>query len=91
MAFIDTVADNDAEGELVDLYQQARDPGTGRLDNIMAIHSLHSAGLAAHLQLYSAVMAGTASLRKVDREMIALVAASAFPSRIGLSCMDRHN
>ena len=39
----------------------------------MSIHSASPPGLAAHLELYNAVMRGTASLRKVDRELIALV------------------
>ena len=43
----------------------------------MAIHGLHPAGLRAHFELYRAVMAGTRGLRKVDREMIALVVSQA--------------
>ena len=35
--------------------------------------ALNPAGLAAHLQLYRAVMRGSRSLRKVERELIALV------------------
>lgn len=42
----------------------------------MRIHSLHPAGLEAHFALYRAVMLGTPSLRKVDREMIALVVSA---------------
>ena len=45
----------------------------GRVDNIMAIHSLNPAGLAAHNALYTSAMAGTATLRKVERELIAYV------------------
>ena len=39
----------------------------------MRIHARHPAGLAAHYELYRAVMRGTASLRTVDRELVALV------------------
>ena len=39
----------------------------------MAIHSLNPAGMAAHDGLYRSAMAGTGSLRKVERELIALV------------------
>lgn len=46
------------------------------MDHIMSIHSLHPAGLAGHLALYEAVMRGTKTLRKVDRELIALVVSS---------------
>jgi uncharacterized peroxidase-related enzyme len=45
----------------------------GRVDNIMAIHSLNPAGLAAHNALYTSAMTGTATLRKVERELIAYV------------------
>ncbi len=73
MAWISTQGKHEAQGELAELYQEACDPKTGELDNIMAIHSAHPAGLAAHLALYNAVMRGTPSLRKVERELIALV------------------
>jgi len=32
--------------------------------------------MAAHLQLYETVMRGTAGLRKVDRELVALVVSA---------------
>ena len=35
--------------------------------------SLNPRGMAAHLGLYESAMAGTATLRKVEREIIALV------------------
>lgn len=73
MAWINTVKKGDADEVLGELYGAACDPSTGKLDNIMKIHSLHPRGLEAHLMLYTAVMAGTAGLRKVSREMIALV------------------
>jgi len=73
MAWIETVDDQRAEGELAELYDRVRDSRTGVIDNIMSVHSLHPAGLRAHFDLYTAAMAGTESLRKVDREMIALV------------------
>ena len=73
MTWIETVPDDEARGELAGLYDRARDPESGALDHIMAVHSLHPAGLAAHLALYTAVMRGTQSLRKVERERLALV------------------
>ena len=76
MAWIETVSLDDAEGELAELYGQALDPKTGQLDNIMSIHALHPAGLRAHLAVYGAVMRGTRSLRKVERELIALVVSA---------------
>lgn len=73
MAWIETIGREASEGRLAELYEMVADPETGQLDNIMQIHGLHPNGLAAHYQLYMAVMAGTRSLRKVERELIALV------------------
>lgn len=75
MAWIETLDEPLPEDrrELAELYERARDPETGAVDHIMSVHSLHPAGLAAHLALYQAVMRGTRTLPKVDRELIALV------------------
>ena len=48
-----------------------------RVDNIMQIHSLNPQGMAAHDALYRSAMRGTATLRKVDRELIAMVVSAA--------------
>ncbi|NNE97267.1 MAG: peroxidase [Acidimicrobiales bacterium] len=76
-AWIETIPDerwrDDPDGLLAELYGQVVDGEHGRVDHIMAVHSLNPRGLAAHHNLYESAMAGTASLRKVDREMIALV------------------
>jgi alkylhydroperoxidase family enzyme len=77
MAWIETVPDGEGEAELAALYERSRDPENGKVDNIMSIHSLHPGGLATHFELYREVMTGTATLRKVDREMIALVVSAA--------------
>ena len=63
----------DAGGVLADLYRVMRDPGSGRVDNVLKIHSLHPDGLKAHFSLYRAAMEGTRGLSKAEREMIALV------------------
>ena len=72
MAFIRTIPQQEAETDLLALYARAACPESGEVDNILRIHSLHPRGLAAHLELYQAVMAGTRTLRAVDRELIAL-------------------
>ena len=74
-SFIDIVPD-DAWGTTAGLdeqYGSVVDKEYGRVDNIMAIHSLNPAGLAAHNALYISAMTGTKTLRKVEREMIAYV------------------
>ena len=77
MSWIETVDEEDAGGELARLYAQVVDPNSGAVDNIMKIHSLHPSGLRAHFAIYSAAMTGTPGLRKVDREMIALIVSGA--------------
>lgn len=73
MAWIETVPDDEWRGELAALYARVVDPTHGRVDHIMAVHSLNPTGLAAHDALYRSAMTGTASLRKIERELIALV------------------
>ncbi len=72
MAWINTDPE-EVSDELAALYDEVADPTNGKVDHIMGIHSLHPAGLRSHFDLYRAVMAGTATLRKVEREMIALI------------------
>ena len=73
MARIRVIADDDWDGELAELHPRVVDPRWGRVDNILAVHSLNPRGMAAHQKLYESAMAGTATLRKVERELIALV------------------
>lgn len=73
MAHIEVIPDEDWTGELAELYPQVVDPTYNRVDNIMAIHSLNPRSMAAHQGLYASAMSGTATLRKVERELIALV------------------
>ena len=59
--------------DLMRLRPQVIDPDYQRVDNILGIHSLSPAGMDAHLAVYRHAMRSTAGLRKVDREMIAVV------------------
>ncbi|KAA3641610.1 MAG: peroxidase [Armatimonadetes bacterium] len=77
MAWIDTPREDEWEGALAELYASVVDREHNRVDNIMQIHALNPQAMAAHQGLYASAMAGTKSLRKVDREMIALVVSSA--------------
>ena len=76
MAWIKTIEQDDWDGELAELLPRVVNPADGTLDHIMQIHSLNPAGLAAHDVLYRSAMAGTAKLRRVEREMIALVVSN---------------
>lgn len=72
-AWIETVDEGAAQDELAKLYEQCLDPGSDKVDHVLKVHSLHPAGLAAHLAVYRASMQSTKGLRKVDREMVAVV------------------
>ncbi len=73
MSWIRTIDEEDADGRLAELYARVVDSASGRVDEVLRVHSLHPDGLAAHEAVYRSAMRGTRGLRKVDREMIALV------------------
>ena len=73
MAWIEMILEDEAGGDLAELYSRVVEPGTSVVDNVLKVHSLHPAGLAAHFALYRAAMSGTAGLKRVDRELIAVV------------------
>ena len=73
MAWIDTLREDEWEGDLGALYGRVMDRSQERVDNIMQIHSLDPLAMASHLAVYESAMSGTRSLRKVERELIALV------------------
>jgi len=77
MAWIKAIPDNQWEDELVELAPLVRDHSSGRIDNIMQIHSLNPSALAAHNAVYTSAMAGTKTLRKVDRELVAFIVSQA--------------
>lgn len=76
MAWIETVPDDRWDGDLAPHYDEAVDRTYGRVDNIIAVHSTNPRSVEAHLRVYGSAMAGTASLRKVERELIALVVST---------------
>ncbi len=54
-AWITTVAPEDAQGRLRELYESVRTPH-GTVDNVMRAHSLRPETMAGHLALYRAVL-----------------------------------
>ncbi|CAN5798273.1 hypothetical protein BH23CHL2_BH23CHL2_17400 [soil metagenome] len=75
-AWIKIIPDEEANGLLRELYDQERDRRTGKVDNIMAIHSLNPDTLRAHADLYHTVMHGKSGLSLAEREMIAIVVSA---------------
>jgi uncharacterized peroxidase-related enzyme len=76
MAWIEMIAEDQAEGELRAWYDKLTEPWGG-VDNIMKIHSLNLASLKAHFEIYKVLMYGKSPLSRVQREMIAVVASAA--------------
>lgn len=75
-AWIDTISDDDATGELRELYDRARDPRTGAVDHILQVHSLHPDTLRDHLALYVTTMRRPSGVSRAEREMIAVVVSA---------------
>lgn len=59
--------------EFAELKPDVLDRTYGRVDWIMRIHALDAGSMRAHEVLYRQAMRSTATLRKVEREMIAVV------------------
>jgi len=75
-AWIEVIPDTEWDGELAALRARVVDPVSGRVDHIMQVHSLDPQGMAAHDALYRSAMRSTRTLRKVERELIALVVST---------------
>ena len=75
MAWVRVIDDDEwsDDPQLAELHPRVVDRTYGRVDHILAIHSLNPTAMAAHDALYRSAMAGTATLRKVERELIAFV------------------
>ena len=71
--WIDAPHEDEWDDDLSSLRDEVTDPAHDRVDWIMRIHALDAGSLRAHNLLYRQAMTGTASLRKVEREMIAMV------------------
>ena len=75
MAWIDTINEGDANGSLKDQYEKLKDSQSS-VDNILKIHSLNPESLDAHVRLYKTIMYGKSPIRRVNREMIAVLVSS---------------
>ncbi len=76
IAWIDTIAEAAAEGDLKRAYQRAKDPKADHVDHIMKIHSLHPQSLLDHMHLYKTLMHGESPLCRAQREMIGVVVSA---------------
>ncbi|MCY3835214.1 MAG: carboxymuconolactone decarboxylase family protein [Anaerolineaceae bacterium] len=76
IAWIETIAPSEADGELKSLYEAHFDRQVGGVDHILQIHSLHPQSLQDHVQLYQTLMFAPSPLSRAEREMIAVVVSS---------------
>ena len=72
MAWIKTIAPEEAAGQLRQLYDEAV-KRAGRVFNVIRLQSLNPPVLAASTRLYVAVMLATSNLTRAEREMLATV------------------
>ncbi|MEM6290166.1 MAG: carboxymuconolactone decarboxylase family protein [Myxococcota bacterium] len=80
MAWIKVLDEDDVRaqgGRLARLYKAAVDPHTGRVDNVLQIHSLRPDTLDGHLRLYAAAMHATVGLSRRERETLAVAVSAA--------------
>ena len=71
MAYIETISEADATGELARWYRRAGNPD-GTVDNVMRIHSLNVETLRTHFEMYTATMHRPSPLSRAEREMVAV-------------------
>ncbi len=76
MAYIATIDDKDAEGDLAAMYAEMKQK-RGRVSNVLAIQSLHPPAMQDHLELYMTLMFGKGGLSRLQRELIAVVVSAA--------------
>jgi len=76
IAWIETIPEAEARGELKRAYRRAGDPKSGQVDHIMRIHSLNPTSLVDHLHLYKTLMYAESPLTRVQREMIGVVVSA---------------
>ena len=72
MAYIRTIAPEEATGELKQHYYAAV-KRAGRVFNIVRLQSLNPRALGASVSLYQTLMLGPGSLPRATREMLATV------------------
>ncbi len=76
IAWIETVDEQDADGDVADAYAVCGDHKTGQVDHIMKIHSLNPQSMLDHEQLYRTLMYGKSPLSRAQRELIGTVVSA---------------
>lgn len=72
MAYIDVVGYDESEGKLREIYDDLV-VSRGKLADVHMIQSLNPESIVNHMDLYITIMFGKSPLRRIQREMIAVV------------------
>jgi len=75
MTWIKAVDESEASGELKSVYERVKG-ARGKLSNIMQVQSLNPKAMAAHLDLYMALLFERSGLTRAERELIAVVVSA---------------
>lgn len=76
MSWIRVVNEEEADEALRKAYGRVKG-SRGKVSNILGVHSLHPAAMAAHLDLYTAIMFGPSGVSREEREAIATAVSGA--------------
>ena len=76
MPYIDVIQHEEAEGELKEIYDHLVKT-RGKLAEVHKIQSLNPPTIMHHMEFYLSVMFGKSPLKRVQREMIAVVVSKA--------------
>ena len=76
MAYIEMIAEGDAEGELAAQYKRGGNPD-GTVDEVLKVHSLNPGALRAHLEVYIESMHRPSPLSRAEREIVGTVVSRA--------------
>lgn len=71
MAWIQTIGEAEASGELAEWYARVGNPD-GTVDNVMKIHSLNVDTLRTHFEMYTAALHRRSPLTRAEREIVAV-------------------
>ncbi|MEO9872820.1 peroxidase-related enzyme [Ekhidna sp.] len=72
MPYIETIQPDQADGDLKDIYDGLIE-SRGKIAEVHKIQSLNPASIVNHMDLYMTIMFGKSPLKRVDREMMAVV------------------
>jgi uncharacterized peroxidase-related enzyme len=76
MTFIETIQEGDAEGRLKEIYDDLI-AKRGKIAEVHKIQSLNPESIVNHMDLYMTIMFGQSPLKRVQREMMAVIVSKA--------------